>query len=448
MLASAAKPFVRFVERYYPDPFIFAALATLLTFVLALALTDATPMSALVSWGDGLGDLMTFVGQLSLTLLASHALAHTQPVLNLLNRIASIPRSESATYALTFLIAGVASLISWALGLVVGGLLARRVAINARGRGLRVHYPLLVASGYSGFVVWHMGYSGSAQLFVATPGHALESTIGIVPVTDTLLQPYNIAAVLLLLLTLPAVMAVMKPKQLEIVELPAEVVAASERNDEEALGAARLTPAQKLERQRWVSVLLGSGLAAYLISHWARSGLDLNLNIVNWSFLALGLLLVSSPIEYVRLIGSASRIVGQIILQYPFYAGIMGMMMGTGLVKVIASWFIAISSQTTLAFWAFVAGGVVNLFVPSGGGQWSIQGPVFIEAAKALDVTYGSIVNGIAWGDQWTNMIQPIWTIPVLAIAGLKVRDIMGYTFITLITSGVVFSFFLLLFAR
>jgi short-chain fatty acids transporter len=200
------------------------------------------------------------------------------------------------------------------------------------------------------------------------------------------------------------------------------------------------TVAQKLENARWINLVIGLILVAYLARHFMAKGLDLNLNIVNWTFLAAGLLLARSAVHYVKLIANASLTVGQIILQYPFYAGIMGMMIGTGLVSVIAGWFIAISSAATLGFWAFLSGGLINYFIPSGGGQWSVQGPIFLEAARTLGTDPSVIVMGVAYGDQWTNMIQPFWTIPILAIAGLHMRQIMGYTFIALFVTFFTFG--------
>ncbi len=169
------------------------------------------------------------------------------------------------------------------------------------------------------------------------------------------------------------------------------------------------------------------------------------MDIVNWSFLCLGLLLARSALHYVKLIGNASATVGQIILQYPFYAGIMGMMIGTGLVEVIAGWFVSISTPGTLGFWAFLSGGFINMFIPSGGGQWAVQGPIFIEAAQQIGTDPSRIVMGVAYGDQWTNMIQPFWTIPLLAIAGLHMRQIMGYTFVVLFLTFFIFGGGLLL---
>ena len=173
--------------------------------------------------------------------------------------------------------------------------------------------------------------------------------------------------------------------------------------------------------------------------------LNLNLNIVNWTFLALGLLLSRSTTHYVSLVKSAGSLLGPIILQYPFYAGIMGLMRDTGLVVVVSDWFSAVATADTLSFWTFMSSGIVNIFVPSGGGQWAVQGPIFIEAAKNLGVNPSVIVMAVAYGDQWTNMIQPFWTIPLLAIAGLDMRKIMGYTFVILLITLLTFGGGLLL---
>jgi short-chain fatty acids transporter len=454
-LQKLAKPFVVLVEKFYPDPFVFAILLSLVVFGAALGLTDAGPAQVVDAWGNGLASLMAFIGQLSFTLVGSHALAHTDAVRNALTRIGKMPNTARSAYLLVTFVTALASLLAWAFGLVVGALVARQVAIQAKAKGLRLHYALLVAAAYSGFVVWHMGYSSSAALFVATPGHALEELAGgVIPVSQTIFASWNLITIAVTVVLLPFVMAALRPKnQEEIVEIPQEAIDDYERSmaamDAE-LGVSgkilasdgggfrstgvpgKATVAQKLENARWINLIIGLILVAYLSRHFIDKGLDLNLNIVNWTFLAAGLLLARSPLHYVKLIGNASLTVGQIILQYPFYAGIMGMMIGTGLVSVIADWFISISSAATLGFWAFLSGGIVNYFIPSGGGQWSVQGPIFLEAARTLGTDPSVIVMGVAYGDQWTNMIQPFWTIPILAIAGLHMRQIMGYTFIAL----------------
>jgi short-chain fatty acids transporter len=443
-LQKLAKPFIVLVEKFYPDPFVFAILLSLVVFGAALGLTDAGPAQVVDAWGNGLASLMAFIGQLSFTLVGSHALAHTDAVRNALTRIGKLPKTARSAYLLVTFVTALASLLAWAFGLVVGALVARQVAIQAKAKGLRLHYALLVASAYSGFVVWHMGYSSSAALFVATPGHALEELAGgVIPVSQTIFASWNLITIAVTVVLLPFVMAALRPKnQDEIVEIPQAAIADYERA-QAAMDApiqGKQTAAQKLENARWINLVIGLILVAYLARHFMAKGLDLNLNIVNWTFLAAGLLLARSAVHYVKLIANASLTVGQIILQYPFYAGIMGMMIGTGLVSVIAGWFIAISSAATLGFWAFLSGGLINYFIPSGGGQWSVQGPIFLEAARTLGTDPSVIVMGVAYGDQWTNMIQPFWTIPILAIAGLHMRQIMGYTFIALFVTFFTFG--------
>ena len=161
---------------------------------------------------------------------------------------------------------------------------------------------------------------------------------------------------------------------------------------------------------------------------------------MSWTFLSLGLILARSPIHFISLINNAAGTVGSIILQYPFYSGIMGIMATTGLMQVITDWIISIATPETLGFFAFLSGGLVNMFIPSGGGQWAVQGPVMIEAALSLGVNPSVVVMGVAYGDQWSNMIQPFWTIPILAIAGLHMRQILGYTFVIFLLTGVLYG--------
>ncbi|MCF8026133.1 MAG: TIGR00366 family protein [Desulfobacteraceae bacterium] len=446
MFNKIARPFVTFVEKYYPDPLIFAILLTFIGFILAFIFTDASFIGAVSEWGGGFKLLMAFTAQMAFTLVSSIALAHTKPVIKLLQKIADLPKTSKGCYALAAFVAGVASLFTWALGLVVGAIISRHVQFRAQQKGIKLHFPLLVAAAYSGFVIWHMGYSGSAQLFVATAGHIFEGQIGIIPVTETLLASYNILGAIICLIAVPAIVAFMEPKSTENLQQFDE--ATLEEVGKE-INPPKEAPAQtwgeKIERMRWISFLFALGLIIYLVWHFATKGMDLNLNIVCASFLALGLLLADHPKHYVYLVTDAGKTVGQIILQYPIYACLIGLMSGTGLAKVIAGWFASFSTELTLPFFGFLSAGLLNIFIPSGGGQWSVQGAVLIEAAQELGTNIPLIVNAVAYGDQWTNMIQPFWTIPILAIAGCKMRDMMGYTFVTLLVTFVIFTCMLFL---
>lgn len=438
LLERTARPFVVFVERFYPDAFVFAIVLTLVTFVMTVGLAGETPAAAVEIWGLGLTGLLSFIAQIALTLICAHALAHTDLVGTVLDRLARLPRSAAQGYFLVAAVAGAGSLIAWSLGLVVGGLIALRVARVARQRGVDMHYPLLVASAYGGFVVWHMGYSSSSALFVATPGHTLEAVTGIIPVTETIFAPWNLLLAGVTVLAVAGLCAAMGPERCRTYAGEADEPVAPRRDP------APETPGQWLESRRSLSLLMG-GVVLWFLGLWfADRGFSLTLDIVNWSFLGLGLVLARSPVHYVRLIGDASRTVGPIVLQYPFYAGIMALMTGTALVSILSGAFVSVSTPDTLSFWAFLAAGVLNFFIPSGGGQWAVQGPIFIDAARELGVAYPHIVMAVAYGDQWTNLIQPFWTIPLLAVAGLNMRAIMGYCFVVFAATGLLFGGMLL----
>tara|TARA_B100001057_G_C22494113_1_gene811375 strand:- start:25 stop:756 length:732 start_codon:yes stop_codon:yes gene_type:complete len=214
----------------------------------------------------------------------------------------------------------------------------------------------------------------------------------------------------------------------------------TENSDVNSLKNNNRTFAQIIENNRFISLFVGFCLLFFISYVFYKKGFSLDLNLVSWTFLGIGLLLSNSPIHYVKLVNKAAITVGPIILQYPFYAGIMGMMADTGLINVVAEKISQISSPETLGFYSFLSGGLVNMFIPSGGGQWAVQGPVMIEAAKNLNVEPYVIVLGVAYGDQWTNMIQPFWTIPLLAIAGLHMRQIMGYTFVIFLLTGFIYG--------
>ena len=180
-------------------------------------------------------------------------------------------------------------------------------------------------------------------------------------------------------------------------------------------------------------------LAAYIVIHFIRGG-QVTLDIVNWMFLALILLMVRNPFEVIALTKNAASNVGEILLQFPLYAGIMGIMSASGLIQIFSDMLVSIANPITFGLFALLSAGLVNFFVPSGGGQFAVQAPIMLDAAEQLGVDPAIAIMAVSYGDQWTNMIQPFWAIPLLAIAGLKMRDILGYTTATLVASGLVFG--------
>jgi short-chain fatty acids transporter len=289
-----------------------------------------------------------------------------------------------------------------------------------------------------------MGYSGTAPLAVATPGHALEAVMGILPVSETMLTGWNLGLAAFTLVAVAFVCSRLGPSEDRIVTLENAAllgdgggIAKESASAETKSSTSATTPGDRLDQARILSVGLGLLFAVFLVTWFAERGLQLTLNIVNWSFLAAGLLLARSPKHYLGLINNASRTLGPVVLQYPLYAAVVALITQTELVGLFSDGFVAISTEGTLGFWAFVSGGVLNFFVPSGGGQWAVQGPIFLEAASELGVSNSVIVMGVAYGDQWTNMIQPFWALPLLAIVELDARAIMGYCFVIFLTSFV-----------
>lgn len=428
--------FDRLVQRFLPDAFLFAIILTFVVFLMGVIFTGHSPVEMVGYWGTGFWELLAFAMQMSLIVVTGYILASTPIVKSFLSKLSKIANTpEQAILAVTF-VASIACLINYGFGLVVGAL----YAIHVAKRVPTVDYRVLMASAYSGFLLWHGGLSGSIPLLIATPGHFLEDKIGIIPVTDTLFSGFNIFIVLVLLFTLPFLNRfLMKSKEpLKNTDASLWQAAALEKEEpeiSETTLAMDLTPAERLESSKIVSYLVGILGLCYIIYFFVENGFDLNINIVNFIFLFLGIIFHQTPRRFLDSVTSAVKNAGGIIIQFPFYAGIMGMMVTSGLSEQMSLWFVHISNETTLPLFTFISAGIVNFFVPSGGGQWAVQGPIMVPAAIEIGADTAKTAMAVAWGDAWTNMIQPFWALPLLAIAGLKVRDIMGFCVLILIYS-------------
>ena len=426
MIAQFGSYLNRLSGRYVPDPFIFALLLTLLTLILGMLLTPSSSVEMVTYWMDGFWDLLQFGMQMVLILVTGGVLAQSPPVKKLITALSGLPRSTSGAIVLVSLAAMSSALINWGLGLIVGALLAREVARSLKSRGIAHHYPLIGAAGYTGLLVWHGGLSGSAPLTVATQDHFLADIIGILPVSATLFSSLNFLIAIMLLISVPLLLKWMLPEnEAQWVGIQSDT-STTFAPESEVVAA---TPAGRLERSWILTILICSLALGFLVYHFAQQGLSgLNLNSMNTGFLFLGFLFFLRPIRYVKAVSEAVKGTAGIILQFPFYAGIMGMMRESGLVEVFSNAMVSASNEITFPVLTFFSAGLVNLFVPSGGGQWAVQGPILIEAASQLGVSSSKTVMALAYGDQWTNMLQPFWALPLLGITGLKAREIIGYT--------------------
>ena len=434
MLNSAAKPFVKLVERYLPDPYIFVLLLTLIVFGAAMLVEQQTPMMVMTQWGEGFWGLLTFSMQMLLVLVSGFMLASTPLVKGMLDKLAALAHSPGNAIVLVTVVSLCASWINWGFGLVVGALFAKALA-----RQIKVDYRLLVASAYSGFVVWHGGLAGSVPLTIATPGHFTEQQIGVIPTSDTIFSGFNLLLLAILFIVIPLVNRLMLPKDNDSV-----IVEASKLQDTPVPESDNTRPADKLENSPVLAQLVGFAGIAYLVQYFVAGG-GLNLNIVNFLFLFLAIILHGTPKRLLHCLQQAIQGGAGIVIQFPFYAGIMAVMVQSGLAQTMSQWLISFSSADTLAVFSFISAGIVNIFVPSGGGQWAVQAPVILPAAFELGADVKKVAMAVAWGDAWTNLIQPFWALPVLAIAGLKAKDIMGFCLVQLIITGVIIATVLLL---
>ncbi|MCK9516406.1 MAG: short-chain fatty acid transporter [Ottowia sp.] len=421
---------VRLVERYLPDPYIFVILLTLIAAAAAMGIQQQNPMDVVLMWGNGFWGLLTFAMQMVLVLVTGYMLALTPAVRRILAAIATRAHTASQAIIIVTLVALVASWINWGFGLVVGAIFAREVA-----RRVKVDYRLLIASAYSGFLVWHGGLAGSVPLTIATEGHFTADKIGVISTSQTIFAFFNLALVIVMFIAVPLVNRLMMPRAEESVYVDPKLL------EEEASEQAPVeTPADRLEQSIILTGLIGIGGLAYLFHYYVIQRGGINLNVVNFTFLFLSIILHGRPRNLLNALEEAIKGTGGIVLQFPFYAGIMAIMIDSGLAATISAWLTSFATATTLPFWTFLSAGLVNIFVPSGGGQWAVQAPVVIEATQALGADMARTAMAVAWGDAWTNMIQPFWALPALAIAGLRAKDIMGYCLIQLIVSGVLIS--------
>lgn len=438
---------VKLVQRFLPDAFVFCIILTIVVFIAAMPVAGMNPIEVANAWGSGVWGLLAFSMQMALVLVLGSALANAPAIKKLIVKLAGVPKKPVGAVAFVTVISAICCFINWGFGLIIGALLAKEVAKKIKG----LDYRLIIAAAYSGFVIWHAGISGSIPLGMTAlnADGVVDNTAGavteIVPTSQTIFSAWNLIMVLAVVVVVAFVNAKMHPDPKDVVSIDPKLLEDAPDNTE-VKARKDQTPAEKLENSMVLSYIVVVIGAIYLIYYFVNAGSILNalsLNIVNLIFLILGIAFHKTPISYVKAITESAESAGGIILQFPFYAGIQGMMVtvgsnGVSLASAISTAFVNISTPRTFPVLCYLAAGIVNFFVPSGGGQWAVQGPIMMPAGLELGVTPAVTAMGIAWGDAWTNMLQPFWALPALGIAGLGARDIMGYCAIVLIASGIV----------
>ncbi len=446
--------YLRFVRNVLPSPFSIAVILTLLTFLLALTFTSrpenagsAYPLVILEYWETGFWELLTFTMQMALILVLGHTLALTPLFNGIISAFTKYCNTTASAALWISLLTITVSFANWGLCLVFGAIFARKVAEKAKANGWQLNYPLIGAAGYSGMMCWHGGFSGSAPLTVAGSDHFLSDQIGQVGIDQTLFSGMNMTVALLLLIIIPAVFYFLG-KRSTSTELNIHF-----QDIEHSTSSLQHSPsgAERIDHSKIAAVLLG-GIICFIALRkiWvAPSGTGLsviNLNYINFFLFGLAVLLHGSFVRFLRAIQEAIGGAAGIIIQFPLYAGIMGIMKYSGLAAGVSYAFVEIANETTLPIFTFLSAGLVNIFVPSGGGQWAVQGPIAVEAAQVLNVPIPKIVMALSYGDQLTNMLQPFWALPLLGITKLKAKDILPYSLLIMGVGMIIFISVLLIF--
>ena len=421
---------LKMVQKYLPGAFLLAIFLTFVTFISGMVITGKSASAMVNYWGKGYSSLFTFGMQMVLVLLTGYVLALTPLAKKILDKVTDIPKSPKQALGLTALVSLISCYINWSFGLVIGAILAKEMGKKVKG----LHFPLLVAAAYGGEIV--RGPSSSIPLVAATPGNFMVKLgVPLIPVTETLYSSWNILLSLAIAAALFLVYFHMKAPDgimVEYVDKEIPKAAPKEKKD--------MTPAEKLENSYFINLLFGLLPLSYLVLNFSKIGFNLDLNLVILIFLTAGLFLHKNSTAYLDAVAQAIGASRGIILQFPLYAGISGMIVGSGMVAVLSNAFVNISTPHTFPLFTFLSAGLVNIFIPSGGGQWAIQGPIMMEAAQKLGADLPQTVMAFAWGDGWTNQIQPFWALPLLGVAGLGARDIMGYCVIWTVVSGLIIS--------
>lgn len=426
------------VEQYLPHSFIFVVVLTVAAYILALALTPAGPFEIVLEWYGEFWSFLEFTMQMTLIIVTGYGIATSPIVRRGLLYVSKIPNSPIQAYLSVVLIGTGFAYLNWGLGLVVAAFYA--IALGTLRDDLDFGY--LVATAYIG--IWP-GIAGSlsitAPLLVNTPDHFMEEQIGLIPLTETIWSPLHLTVVVSTLLITLLLVYLMRPPTETVESIDEkELETLLPRYDTDQLDEGRLSIAERANRSpifTGVLVLMGGSFIMYLVFFEGLFA-TLGLNSMNFILLILGILLHGNLVNYANAITDGAERAGQVILQFPFYGGIQGILIGTGLVAIAVETITGIATSTTYPALVFLITGILNVFVPSAGGQYIVMAEILHGAGNDLGVAHPVIVSAYTFGDAWTNMLQPFWALPLLGIVGLRVRDIWGYVLVGLVGFGVV----------
>ena len=429
-------------KKFLPRPFTIAVLLTLFTLILAFTLTNLNTernkaLLILTYWEEGLWNppLLVFAIQMMLMLVLGHVLALSSPVKKIIRKMVLLCNNTAIAAATITFCTIFVSLINWGLGLIFGAIFARKFAEHASENNIKINYPLIGAAGYSGLMTWHGGISGSAPIKIAEKNHFLSEKMGVIPQSETVFSSMNIAISIALLIILPSIMYYIGKKNNG---KKISIQAKKEYYKKSISGAEKIDESKKIAFIFGGIILFTAFCKSFIIAE------EVSLKIINPDFInlvlfGLAIIMHQNFNKFLKAVENAITGASGILIQFPLYFGIMGVISSSGMIESLSSFFVNISNETTFPLYTFFSAAIVNIFVPSGGGQWAIQGPIIIEAANQINVSVSKCVMALAYGDQITNMLQPFWALPLLGITGLKAKEILPYTLILFLIGSIIF---------
>lgn len=424
MLWKLSKKFQFAAEKIIPDSFVFCIILTLIVFVLGLVLTGTGPMGMVTSWYNGLWSMCAFAFQMSFMVICCGAAAKSPQIEKLLKRIARLPKSASAAMVMLLVFGILSSLVNWAFSLILTPIMAVQLSKNVKG----IHFPLMLSAGFATMILAQCWCpSASVYALLATDGHFMQDSLGVLTQNVTTFNPVNTVLFIILAIVTILIGVFTKPPKEELITYEGDV----ELNEEIAITETQeITPADKMNDSRILMLLIGIAGVVYLGYSIITKGLipSLSFNFIIFLFLTLNTFLYNTPKKFVTAFRNSMKPATQVMMQFPFYGGIMGMMSGSGLTGILANGMIQVATARTMPFFAYLSASIVNLFVPSQGGQWIIQGPMITEAAQAVGANIPVCINAFVFGDEATNLLQPLYLIPALSLVGMKLKSVWGFT--------------------
>ncbi|MDC3253245.1 TIGR00366 family protein [Crocinitomicaceae bacterium] len=448
-----------------PSPFSIALLLSVVTFILAWITTESDSVGwsrgieLFNFWQQGLWEtkLLAFAVQMMLMLVLGHVLALTKPIDRFISYATRYCTNTANSALIVTFLTLCMSLFNWGLGLIFGAILARKVGEHAARKGLDLNYSIIGAAGYSGLMVWHGGISGTASIMAAEDSYITNMMEGIVDsdqlsqfpssvsMSDTIFGTMNVVTIGVLLIVLPLCMYWFGKRSRKTTSLPRIPERPALFTESPAQGAERIDRSLVFALFFGI-VLLGYSFYVALVGFYEKGLGFITPNFINLILLGLCFTLHGSIKSFLNAVDQSIGGTSGILIQFPLYFGIMGIMKHSGMVQDMANYFSEISSDLTFPIYTFFSSGIVNIFVPSGGGQWAIQGPVIINAASELGVSIPKAIMALSYGDQLTNMLQPFWALPLLGITGLRANAILPYTLALMGVGALIFVGVLILF--